>query len=123
MNDPVTWKMVGQRTTGRLVPGEGRHRDRLVGLRRSLACGFLQVLEAEFKLLDPGAAFRGGPEPLAPKPGDLQLQPLDLDAQGQPSRGFRRLGRDTRLALRQDHRVSGSKVRGKRFRRVRHLPR
>ena len=73
------------------------------------AGGFLQILEPEFELVDAGAALRGGPEPLSPQPGDLELQPFDLDAEGQlaaapPSRP------QPCLALRQDHRMGGGEV-------------
>jgi hypothetical protein len=49
--------------------------------RFRLSCGFLQVLQRELELLQPGAALSGGTEPLTPEPGDLQLQALDLEGE------------------------------------------
>ena len=123
VDDAVARKMIRQRSASGLVPGETRNRDGLVGLRCIRASRLLQVLEPEFELLDPGAALRRGPEPLTPKPGDLQLQPLDLDAQDLFGGVARCLGRKPRLALREDHRVGGGKVGGQRLRRVWHLRR
>ena len=65
VHDPVPRQVVRQGTSGRLVAGEGGDGSHLVSLRRTLAGGFLQVLEAQFKLLDAGAAFRRRPEALA----------------------------------------------------------
>jgi hypothetical protein len=49
----------------------------------------LQFGERQFQLLEPGTALRRGAEPLPAQPGDLQLQPLDLQIE-QPLRLFRR---------------------------------
>jgi hypothetical protein len=123
MHDPVTRQMVRQRAPGRLLPGGACNRDRFLALRRGLAGGFLEVLEPKLKLLDAGAALRGWSEPLPPEPSNLQLQPFDLDAESQLGCRPRGLSRMPRLALRQDHRVSGGEVRGQRLRRVWHQPR
>jgi len=90
---------------------ESRADDRLVGLWRDGFSGvFLQIFETEFELLDAGAALRRWPKPFAPEPGDLELQPLDLDAEGQFRSRTRTFSRASSLALRQDHRVCGGKV-------------
>ena len=120
MHDPLTREVVRQGAPSWLLARRNGNGDRLVALRRTLAGGFLQVLEAQFELLDAGAALRRRPEPLAAQPGDLQPQPLDLEPQRQPGSRSRRLGRMPRLALRQDHRVSGGEVGGQRVRRGRH---
>lgn len=80
-------------------------------LRLRLGERLLQILQRQFELVDPGAAFRGGPEALPSQPGDLQLEPFDRD-----------LGHEPRRPLGQDHGVSGSEIGGKRrgLRRVRH---
>jgi hypothetical protein len=123
MHDPMTRKMVRQGTASRLLAGKGLDRDRRVSRRRGLGSGFLQVFEPEFQLLDARAALRRWSEPLPPQPGDLELQPFDLDAERQPRSRSRRLGRTPRLALRQDHRMGGGKIGEQRLRRVGHLPR
>ena len=83
MHDAVTREMLRQRAASGLVSREGRDGDRLVGLSHDGFSGrFLQILEAEFELIDAGAALGRWSEPLAAEPGDLELQPLDLDAEG-----------------------------------------
>ena len=71
-------------------------------LRLRLGERLLQILQCQFELVDPGAAFRGGSEALPSQPGDLQLQPFD-----------RELGHEPRRPLGQDHSVSGSEIGGK----------
>ena len=80
-------------------------------LRVRLGQRLLQILQGEFELVDPGAAFRVGPEALPSQPGDLQLQPFDRD-----------LGHEPRCPLGQDHGVGGGEIGGKRrgLGRVRH---
>ena len=124
MHDAVPRQVLRQGTAGGLASCEGRNLDRLVGLRRGGFTGrFLEILETEFELLDAGAALRRWPEPLAPQPGDLELQPFDLDAERQLRGRACGLGRLPRLALRQDHRMGGGEVGRQRIRGVRHLPR
>ena len=124
MHVAMTRQVLRQRTAGGLASRDGRDGDRLIGRRRGGFSGrFLQVFETELELLDAGAALRRGPEPLAPQPGDLELQPFDLDAERQFRRRTLGLGYLPRFAFRQDHRMRGGKVGGQRIRGVRHLPR
>jgi len=76
--------------------------------RARLGRRLLQRFERELQLLDAGGPLGGRSEPLAPQPGDLQLQPLDLDVQDAPrGAGLIRLRFccQSRAALGQDHRV------------------
>ena len=58
MHDAVTREMLRQRAASGLVSREGHDGDRLVGLSHDGFSGrFLQILEAEFELIDAGAAL------------------------------------------------------------------
>ena len=88
-----------------------------LGFAFLLGLGLLKILDGQLKLLDQQpAAFRGLPELLAPCLGQHQLQPLDF----QPADGDFALRQCQLLALRQDHRMRGGKVGGKRIGGRRH---
>ena len=120
-------QVLGKRTPGRLATGKGAHFGRLASISRlgrlHLGRGLLQVLQREFELLQPGAALSGGAKPLAPKPGDLQPQALDLKGETLADRarlcglGF---SRNPGRALGQDHRLGTGEVCGERIDGVRH---
>ena len=91
--------------------------------RGDLGLGFLfglrhfEIFDSQLELLDQQlAAFGGLPELLAPCLGQHQLQPLDF----QPADGDFALRQCQLLALRQDHRMRGGKVGGKRIGGRRH---
>jgi hypothetical protein len=121
MHDSVAREVIGQGPPCGATTIEGLDPD---GIRRgTLGRGFLQVLQRQFQLFDPGAALRRSSEPLPSKPRDLELQPFDLDIEGKTGRGSRLLGREPGLPLRPDHRVGGGKVGWKRLSGDLHLRR
>ena len=78
-----------------------------LGLGLFLGLRLFEIFDRQFELLDEQlAAFRGLTEQLAPRLGEHQLQPLDL--QGADFRFARR--HDQHLALREDHRVRAGEV-------------
>ena len=111
LDDALDRKIVGQlaRTAGSallLSPGRPRH----FGARLFLRLGLLQILDRELELLgDELAALRRLSETLAARPGELKLQPLDLENAGL---GFAARG-GKQLALRQDHRMGARQIAGK----------
>jgi hypothetical protein len=93
-----------------------------LGGRVLLGHRLLEIGELELELLDqPGAALGGLAEPLAPHPGEQQLEALDL----QPGAGHLGLddarpllGGEAGRALGEDHRVRSGEVVGERVRAV-----
>jgi hypothetical protein len=109
--------VLGKRTAGRLATRKAAHFGRLAGIGRfDGVCGrsgLLQILQREFKLLEPGAALGGGSEPLAPEPGNLQLQAFDLDVENTAGdlRGLcLSFSGDPGRPLSQDHRLGAGQV-------------
>src|ERR1035437_9959231 len=96
-----------------------RRGRRDLGLGLFLGLGLLEIGNGKFELLNELlAAFRGLPELLSSRLGEHQFQPLDLkrpDLRLAPGLG-------QHCALREDHRVGGGKVLGKRIRWRRHDP-
>ena len=127
IDHPRARQVLGKRTPGGLATGKAAHFGRLAGIRGlgrvRLSRGLLQVLQREFELLQPRAALSGGAEALAPKPGDLQLQALDLERETLADcarlcgLGFRSHPGRT---LGQDHRLSAGKIGRERIDGVRH---
>src|SRR5215207_11070346 len=115
------WQVFGKRTPGGLATGEAAHRDGRSGVdlcgRFCLGAPLLQILQREFELRQPRAAFGRWPEPLALEPGNLQLETLDLEAKSL-AEGARLLCpglcRNPGRALGQDHRLGTGEVGRKR---------
>ena len=64
MDDAMARQMIGQGASCGATTTEALDRHGI--LRGDLGRGFLQTLQLQFELLDPGAALRRGPEPFAP---------------------------------------------------------
>jgi hypothetical protein len=117
IDHPRARQVLGKRTPGRLATGKAAYFGRLAGIGRlgrlRLSRGLLQVLQRELELLQPSAALSGGAEPLAPEPGNLQLQAFDLDVENTAGdlRGLcLSFSGDPGRPLSQDHRLGTGEV-------------